>query len=169
MFNPVVLGILLATSALIAIGGIFPASGQSENTTSVISNRTDFFNFEYMTTGGIAGQTEKITYISDTGQLTISDRDNKTTNKTLSADEEKMVKDAIENSGFFEAEMLYPPPDGADIIWHSLRAIIGDRISAALPRENAVTWTEQSEGVPPGLQDAVARHRESSVIDIPAD
>ena len=150
------IGMLLSISALISTGALFSTWAQDSNTTSTVPKSTEFFYFDYQKTGGIAGQTEKISYSSASNQLTISDRDNKTTNKTLSAEEEKMVKEAIENSGFFEAAAVYPPPDGADIIWHSLSSIIGDMISTELPKENSVTWTDISKGVPSGLEDAAA-------------
>jgi hypothetical protein len=117
--------------------GYFP----SDNISSVLV-------FAYERGGGFAGPAvsfERISYDSLTKQLVSLSALGSPEFRLLSGSEQDSLTEAIKNNGFFEADSEYPPESGAaDFFTYSLSVIMDGKT-------HRVSWTDASQGVPPGI------------------
>ena len=108
------------------------------------NNKTTPFTFVLKKTGGIAGIASQLQYHSVTKTLISTTNGNMST-KQVSLADEMLLKQTLNNSGFFESISFYPPSEGADYFEYTLIATLNNKL-------NAVYWTDVSNGVPPGVQ-----------------
>jgi hypothetical protein len=105
--------------------------------------------FVYERGGGLAPALsfERISYDSLTKQLVTISPSGPPEVQILGNHHQRCLEDVINASGFFEVQSEYPG-QGADVFTYSLGIMLNNRT-------NGVSWTDLSEGVPPGIFEIV--------------